>query len=239
LDNPFYLDPKLENHINDKGKITEKTREGIEKSIEAALNIGRRLIGGTIVTRNKKYVLSMLELYYGSVGDDAHDWYKVNYSKNVANGISREQVKLQEQEGLCFYSKHRKNSNWNRIDIVVGQKGTAVSFLIRNLINIKDGKSLVPNPKGGSGLVARELFSESIVEKPKIDCYKKSNSCHHFYDTHEAFLKANDKSDKDIESKLRCVNNKHNGIDGRYKKRKWNLSIYPKHFIIPDEIKKI
>jgi len=241
-DSPFYLNPELKSHINvETGEITD--HEGCKKSEKAALVIGERLLGSTLVTNEKLYIISMVELYYGGIGDDRHDWYRKNIiSKGKSHGW-KNAGKI-EAEGLCFYSKLDKSSNWNRIDIVVGPAEVPVSFLLRNLITC-DKKPLISRKSGGPGLTARELYSEALLLYPKIH-FEPSEEVkvkHFLFDTHEVFFNKNHMDNSDIKRKKRCINNKFDGLPGKYNnefmEKPWNLSIHAPSFEFPDEIKHI
>lgn len=230
----FYNNTQIENHINDNGQIMHNN---VEQSIHTALEVGKKLLGGTLVTNNQIFIIAMVELYYGSIADEYHDWYRVHHT-GQHRGISTNQVEQQSNAGLGFYSKQRINSKRNRIDIVIGKEGVAVSYLLRNLIRM-DGTLLSDCISGRPGNVANTLFSQRIIDHPEIAIRTLEDSKifidhHSFIDTHDAFMQCN--PGLEIESNLRCINNAFKGLKGTYQNRKWNLSFYIDKFCIPEMI---
>lgn len=233
-DIPFYLDPRIRNHIiTETGDLDEN---GLRESEQAALDVGERLIGSTLITNGKLFIISMVELYYGGIGDECHDWYRKKFlSKKNAN--SWKNIPRQEEKGLCFYSKMDRQSNWNRIDIVVGPEGVPVSFLLRNLIK-EDGTLLVPRATGGPGITAKELLHDALLHNPEIDFnpQEMNPGRHSLYDTHDAFFSVNNVKPC---LKWRCRNNTFVGLPGKYEKSEWNISIYKDQFELPDRVREL
>ena len=230
----FFINSEVKHFLDEKGELKNSD---FENSINNAIKIGKRLLGGTLITNSKVFIISMVELYYGSISDECHDWYKVFYS-NSHRGISANQVEIQNERGLRFYSKHLRNSNWNRIDIVIGDEGVAVSFLIRNLIDM-NGNS-VAKYHGGPGIVARELFSQQLIDNPEIQIVNTDNpsfkNMNAFIDTHDLFADCN--NNPLVHTNRRCRNNQFLGLTGKYQERKWNLSYFQKSpYCVPKEIK--
>ncbi|HSV98132.1 MAG TPA: hypothetical protein VLM75_14515 [Spirochaetota bacterium] len=233
-DTPFYLDPRIRNHIiTETGDLDEN---GLRDSENAALDVGERLIGSTLITNNTLYIIAMVELYYGGIGDECHDWWRKQF-KARKNSKSWKNTPRQMEAGLRFYSKMDRKSNWNRIDIVVGPEGVPVSFLLRNLIK-EDGKLLVPRATGGPGITAKELLHDALLKHPEIDFNPPDiiPGKHSLHDTHDAFFNVND-----IQScrKWRCRNNNFVGLKGKYEKSEWNISIYKDQFELPDRVREL
>ncbi|MCF8059944.1 MAG: hypothetical protein K9K67_11645 [Bacteriovoracaceae bacterium] len=141
----------LKHILNNEGEITSKTlQEHCFAEAEKALY---RTLGCTIVYKGKKFVLSNLELYYGSAGDKAHDWWRATFPG--VRGISKKHTAHQFKAGPRIYLKNEGYSNHNRMDLVVGPEGVAISFLIRNVWN-ESGKRLGKDYDGNPALIIRE-----------------------------------------------------------------------------------
>lgn len=112
-----------------------------------------RTLGCTIVYKGKEFVLSNLELYYGSAGDKAHDWWK--FKNGQIRGINKDHPPYQMETGPRIYLKSLGRGGRNRMDLVIGPQGVAISFLIRNLIK-EDGSWATDINKGGTGVLLKE-----------------------------------------------------------------------------------
>lgn len=235
MKDPFYLNPKMKNLIGENGD----TKEDIKEAEQAALDVGKRLIGATLIVKNQLYIISMVELYYGGIGDNCHDWYRRKLAiEKKKNTTSWQNAEIINSKGLRFNMKNNTHSKRNRIDIVVGNEGVPVSFLLRNLI--KDyGKMLVSRKQGGPGVTAGALFSDGVKNNAEIvfnpDKPLRDTFC--LYDTQEIFFKRNGLTLQNIEIEGRCINNSFKGLPGEFEgEDDWNLSIFKPEFIIPAEI---
>lgn len=237
MKDPFYLNPKMKNLIGENGD----TKEDIKEAEQAALDVGKRLIGATLIVKNQLYIISMVELYYGGIGDNCHDWYRRKLAiEKKKNTTSWQNAEIINSKGLRFNMKNNTHSKRNRIDIVVGNEGVPVSFLLRNLI--KDyGKMLVSRKQGGPGLTANALYSCGVRNDTEIvfnpDKHAK-DSCS-LYDTQGIFLKRNGLTVEDIKTRKRCINNNFKGLPGKFKSNEWNLSIHRPTFMMPTEIMRL
>ena len=93
MKNIFYLDQSVQQLIDQQVLVPEDKEHLVEPSINAANNLTKRMLDCTIEIRSKKFILTNLELYYGGIGDMAHDWYRVNFSDKYeikSRGISTE-----------------------------------------------------------------------------------------------------------------------------------------------------
>ncbi len=114
-------------------------------AIETAEALAERLLGSTLHIRRKKFIIRMLEIYYGGIGDRAHDWYRTRYVYKTSK--YKQQTAVQEMEGFKIYlSNLNVIDPYTRMDIVGGNDGVAISFLLRsvwdenfNLIGAKHG----------------------------------------------------------------------------------------------------
>ncbi|WP_373550445.1 hypothetical protein [Haliscomenobacter sp.] len=135
---------QIKNHIDDTGKLISSSEE-IKSSILAAEQLAESLLGCTLNVRGKEFIIRMLEIYYGGVGDDAHDWYRTRFSYKTSK--YKEQTSIQSQDGFSVYlSSLDVSDTYTRMDIVVGHTGVPISFLLRsawdssfNLIGAKNG----------------------------------------------------------------------------------------------------
>lgn len=132
--------------IDTKGKVNV-SKEVLDSSIKAAEELCKSFLGRTINVRGEKFIIKMLELYYGSAGDNKHDWYKSNFPlKN--NEERKKWTNIQFQKGYKVYINHKQISEKGtrtRFDIVVGNENIAISFLVRSVLNCKmniEGKEI-------------------------------------------------------------------------------------------------
>ena len=135
---------QIKNHIDDTGKLIASSEE-VKGSILAAEQLAESLLGCTLNVRGKAFIIRMLEIYYGGVDDDAHDWYRTRFSYKTSK--YKEQTSIQSLDGFRVYlSSLDVSDTYTRIDIVVGHTGVPISFLLRsawdstfNLIGAKNG----------------------------------------------------------------------------------------------------
>ena len=122
----------IENHIDAFGKVKEN--QNVSSSLQAAVALGKSLLGCTISVHGKSFIIRMLELYYGGAGDDGHDWHRTHYQYKTSK--NRHRTAVQSKEGLAVYlSAENVEDTYTRMDIVAGNEGVAVSFLLRSVWN--------------------------------------------------------------------------------------------------------
>ena len=126
--------------INIDGDVPSCKKEDVEKQEALALDVMESFLGCTIRVHGQDFILTSLELYYGGIGDMAHDWYRSRYQEKYTkiSKHSAEKTHAQISEGPSFY--FNGNGLRKRCDLVVGNAGVAVSFLIRNVLD----KDLIP-----------------------------------------------------------------------------------------------
>ncbi|MCO4793460.1 MAG: hypothetical protein KC493_07105, partial [Bacteriovoracaceae bacterium] len=149
----FYLNPAVKQLVGADGSVPSYRESEVGSCILAAEEMIQRMLGCTIVIRGKKFILSNLELYYGGIGDAAHDWHRSTF--NPKQGISKTQIHAQVNEGLRFYLRQKGKGGFNRMDLVVGQEGVAISFLIRN-VHDENLNSVSKDASGNPALLIRE-----------------------------------------------------------------------------------
>ena len=192
--------------------------EEISLQEELALKIMSHFIGCTLVVHGRKFILAELELYYGGIGDVAHDWYKTFYSNNLKghkpSKTSKETAKLQANRGPIYYFNKKKNSPYKRCDIVIGGNGVAVSFLIRNVLdeNLHPFQKRFKERQVNMMIRVMNLTDDDLGEGVLIN------------DTHEETLRKGyyiSSPDK------RVLNGKASGFpySGIHDQKKWNLSL--------------
>ena len=87
-----------------------------------ALKCMETFLGCTIVIRDKFFILSGPELYYGGIGDMAHDWFRATFPNKypVRTSYNKERSKIHLLNGPRIYLNQAGNSNYKRFDIVLG-----------------------------------------------------------------------------------------------------------------------
>ena len=141
-----YFD-EMKNLIDENGNFIGDV-DAKKISIQAVETLAQSLLGSTLCIRNHKYIIRMLEIYYGGIGDDAHDWYRTNFIYKTSK--YKEQTEVQNKKGFRIYlSSSNVDDTYTRFDIVVGHEGVPVSFLIRSVwdsdFNIVGAKNGSPN----------------------------------------------------------------------------------------------
>ncbi|WP_129021215.1 hypothetical protein [Edaphocola flava] len=120
----------IKNHIDENGIVQEG--ENVTASLQAAIALGEKILGCTLVVNGKRFIIRMLELYYGGAGDTGHDWYRCRYSYKTSK--YKEQTDVQNQQGFAVYlSSGNVEDAYTRMDIVAGHGGVPVSFLLRSV----------------------------------------------------------------------------------------------------------
>ena len=123
--------------INIDDDVPSFKKEDVEKQEALALDVMESFLGCTIRVHGQDFILTNLELYYGGIGDMAHDWYRSRYQGKYTKISKHSAGKTDAQisEGPLFYFNQKGNGNHKRCDLVVGKAGVAVSFLIRNVLD--------------------------------------------------------------------------------------------------------
>jgi hypothetical protein len=171
---------EIKNCIDEKGGLCVSSGV-LSTSFKAAEALCEQLLGATLNVRGKKFIIRMLEIYYGSAGDYTHDWFRNNFIKKSSKNLFRTQ--LQTQKGFKIYlSLANVKSRYTRLDIVVGSEGVAISFLLRSvwdenfdIIGKKEGSpNVVLNAMGidendhGREISSDDLQSEISLENTQV-----------------------------------------------------------------------
>ncbi|MBP7553908.1 MAG: DNA-3-methyladenine glycosylase [Spirochaetes bacterium] len=197
----------------------------INGAIKKAEEITERLLGCALIVRRKIYYISMIELYYGGIGDEAHDYFR--YQNEIVN--------VQSQKGLKIYvSKKTNNDNMKhrRMDIVIGPQGVPISVLLRNVVCSETRKNLSNSKVGQPNQIIKsfnmgikwEDHGKEIFYNQDIDNIDSSKEFL-LIDTHEIFYKEN--YIQNSVKRLRVKGGQFNGINQNFKfyNREWNFSL--------------
>jgi hypothetical protein len=134
-----YTSPSLKHFLDEKFHLGDRecNTQAYRDALKDAGDIAKSFIGCSIIVRQKSFTISMVELYYGSAGDDKHDWFRSN--RPGANPTYPKQTQIQKENGLKVYIQYpNENDTYNRMDIVIGPQDVAISILIRSLIDSND-----------------------------------------------------------------------------------------------------
>ena len=181
--------------------------------IDLAKKMCLNLLGSTLIVRGKPYILASLELYYGGVGDMGNDWHRYNFQSK--KGLSGEDVKWQVTGGPRVYiSKHGPRQ---RMDIVLGPDGVAVSALVRNVIDPEKG-SFSDSWIGNTKLIQDRMgISRADLGKPI-----KPGGEFELIDTHGKYVSS---VENDIIHAKRVQAGKHIGFKGTWGEELWNFTL--------------
>lgn len=126
---------ELKNLLDKNGDVTDMAQAQVQA--ELALQVMEYFLGCGFEIHGEKFYFTNLELYYGGIGDMAHDWYKANFKEKYNKSVrpSKECAKIQFLKGPKFYFNHQKFQDRTRCDIVIGTEGVPVSFLVRNIVD--------------------------------------------------------------------------------------------------------
>ena len=147
----------LKQLVSSKGIVESHLQGELIAQEELALDVMEYMLGCTIRVNGRDFILSSLELYYGGIGDMAHDWYRSSYSEMYSKKSrhSAKNTEAQVSKGPVFYFNQKGNGRFKRCDIVLGDEGVAASILIRNVLD----ESLKPigNPNGQPNRVLKAM----------------------------------------------------------------------------------
>jgi hypothetical protein len=199
--------------INIDGDVPSSKKEDVEKQEALALGVMESFLGCTMRVHGQDFILSNLELYYGGIGDMAHDWYRSSFKKQYTKKSkhSEEKTLAQISKGPVFYFNKEGNGNYKRCDLVVGNAGVAVSFLIRNVLD----KNLIPlGTKNGQPNVV--LKGMGLMDSDHLQNVE-------IIDTRDAVLKGG----YTINKRKRYSSGKFEGFDYDcpFAQKAWNFSL--------------
>lgn len=157
----------IKNHIDANGNPTSHKDEILSSLIEAE-KLGESLLGCTLAIRGRKFIIRMLEVYYGGAGDDGHDWYRTRFSYKKSKYV--EHTKVQELEGFRIYlSSLDVTDTYTRMDIVAGNDGVPISYLLRSVWD--ENFNLIGAKKGSPNIVLQTMgiLPEEHSSEIKLD----------------------------------------------------------------------
>ncbi len=201
---------QLKQLVDKAGNIPTELLSEVSKQEQLALEVMEHFLGCTVEIRGSKFILTNLELYYGGIGDLAHDWYRTNFPHKYQSRsrTSKENAKIQTLKGPKIYLNHASIGARTRFDIVVGPENVAVSLLVRNamteeykLLGTKDGQPNVVLNK--MGLVGSDISSELVM-----------------LDTHDRYCK-----NAKVEKRMRYDGTGYTGFTKYNDSKFWNYSI--------------
>jgi hypothetical protein len=201
----FYLDPRLKQLIDSQGAPSNDLL--VEESISIAESIAKRMLGCTIDLKGKKFILTNLELYYGGVGDLAHDWHRARYQTKSSSQNVIERTDIQFDEGIKIYISNKAGTR-----LVIGPKNVAISLLMRNIAT-EDG-ILIGDLNGNPNIIIRPEHL-NIKDEHNGDIVS-------LIDTHHQYIP----QISEIQCRKRFTEAKFDGFqDQRFGQRLWNFSI--------------
>ena len=129
--NHILAQSSIPNLIDDAGRVTASPEE-VAIALKNAEDLCKSMIGGALHVRGKTFYIRMLEVYYGGAGDDGHDWYRNHHVYKTSKYRARS--RLQTEKGMKAYLCYPDiEDTYNRMDIVMGDEGVPLSFLIRSV----------------------------------------------------------------------------------------------------------
>lgn len=214
----FYLSKKLLCLVDSEGNVPDLKTELIQNCVEEAEMIAKRMLGCTLMIREQSFVLTSVELYYGGIGDFAHDWYRAKFPHRVKhNKVSKLSSELQNEDGLRICLNQKGNGKHKRMDLVIGPKDVPISLLVRNAMF---ETALVAPPMGSSNKTFKTM---GIVDTDQGKLFNVMDDFR-FIDTHHDFIK-----DYNVASTKRVISGKAVGFeDDRFGQYEWNFTLVRK-----------
>jgi hypothetical protein len=149
-----YNSVQLKNFINERGEIILKNREEFNTSVRKAEEITEALLGCTLMVRNKPFIISMLELYYGSMADTECYWYRTNFMVKKSTRVGH--LKLHDEPGLKVYINVLNDiSTYQNFNIIVGPMDVPVCILVRSVFD--QGFRVIGKTSGSPKLIMKAM----------------------------------------------------------------------------------
>lgn len=154
--------------------------------IEQCETLAKSMLGCTLHVRGRRFIIRMLEIYYGGLADNGHDWYRTRFTYKTSK--YKDHTEIQAWEGFRVYiSSFIADDTYARFDIVVGPAGVPVSFLVRSLWD--EDFNLIGTQKGSPNIVLRALGLQPTDHGVKIGLGKETADSIFLEDTHAQVLK--------------------------------------------------
>lgn len=175
---------EIKNCIDEHGNLISAIND-VNSSINACELLGESLLGAILNIRGKKFIIRMLEIYYGGVGDDAHDWYRSRFVYKKSG--FKDHTEIQSHDGFRVYLSSLDTKNkYTRFDIVAGPKGVPISYLVRSVWD--ENFNIIGNKKGSPNIVLQAMGILSIDHGTLIEI-NNSEAKINIEDTHEEILR--------------------------------------------------
>lgn len=94
----FFLSSKIQHLLDSNGQICTEKQNQLTICKESAESVALQMLGCTLVIFNKPFIITSLELYYGSIGD---------FSNVIRN------KRFISQKGYVGLGQRYKNELWN------------------------------------------------------------------------------------------------------------------------------
>lgn len=199
--------------VDKNGLVSAENLKLAEQNEQLAVEIVKSMLGMTIVVRNRKFILTNLELYYGGIGDFAHDWHRKFVKKH--NNIENTKAYAQLKKGPRIYLNQKGGGKHKRMDIVLGSEGVAISALVRNVAD--ENGNLVGALTGAPNTTLKAMG----INDQDHDKSLEENSGIYLVERHQKF---NDPSIK-IETRPRAQGSDFIGFPKYNDTKAWNFSI--------------
>lgn len=147
------ISKELLSYIDESGSLI-KDNSDYKPIIDKSETLAKSMLGCTLHVRGRNFIIRMLEIYYGGLADDAHDWYRTRFTYKTSK--YKEHTAIQSEEGFKIYiSSFIPDDTYARFDIVAGPAGVPVSFLVRSVWD--ENFQLIGAKDGSPNKVLREL----------------------------------------------------------------------------------
>lgn len=173
----------IHNFVDDKGNLIGNIQER-RKSIDAAENLTKSLLGATLEVRGNRFIIRMLEIYYGGIGDSAHDWYRTRFVDKTSK--FRKQTEAQAKDGFRVYlSSTDVNDTYTRLDLVAGNADVPLSLLVRSVWD--SNFNLIGSSNGNPNIVLKAMGIKAIDHDQELSTDPHSSSELKLLDTQEKY----------------------------------------------------
>lgn len=215
--NDFQRHLELAHLVDSDGEIPKEKVHLVEVNEAIAIKVVKSMLGMQLEVRGNRFLLTNLELYYGGLGDPAHDWYKANYpGKYGRTKVNKKQTEAQFLCGPRLYINQPGSAKYKykRMDIVLGKADVAVSVLVRNAVD--DKFKLLGKIDGQTKIVIDRMEILDLDHGKDL-----TNSDVRLFERDAGLVIL----DSQIETQLRYQEGKFKGFPQYGDSRRWNFSI--------------
>lgn len=228
-DDEFYLNKKIEHLVDDNGCVPDNKMKSAHICSEIAEEVASRMLGCSLCVGEKNYILTELELYYGSIGDCSHDWYRQAHIANSRGYNHRHAIDIKTSKGLRIYLNQKGQSTRRRMDIIIGNEGVAISLLVREVFDVEKsvfirGTSLLLTELGIDDKFHNHDLINGYHVKLNVSYEKRiENSLSLRFFPIEPRLRATGKNYKGFDCK--CLSRRESDETCNWAKKKWNFKL--------------